>query len=450
MFRKNRLLWILLAVAIVLVLFIVIGKKNGWIGGGDATQVTTEKVSKRTIIEKVSASGKIYPTVEVKLSPDVSGELTELNVKEGDSVKEGQLLAKIKPDIYQAALDRSVAALNTAKANYLQAKAGLGQSQAQFDKAEKDYNRNKQLHDKKVIADADFETIESAYKGAQASLDGANMYMEAAQYNIQSAQASVKEAEQDLMKTTIYAPMGGIITALNIEKGERVLGTTQMEGTDMLHISNLNAIEARVDVSENDVLKLKVGDTSFLDLDAYPDHQFKGVVTEIAKSAKSESQLTTSSEQVTNFVVKILVLKSSYQNLMDSLQQKFPFLPGMSASVQIMTERANQIPAVPIQSVTTRAGAGTSDTSAMKQANASGAKAAPQALVFVYDNGTAKTKNVTTGIQDDQYIEIKSGLSGDEEIISGPFSAISRDLKNGDKVQKVDKQQLYKTASTSK
>jgi HlyD family secretion protein len=381
--------------------------------------------------------------VEVKLSPDVSGEITQLNVKEGDSVKEGQLLAKIKPDIYQAALDRSVAALNTAKANYLQAKAGLEQSQAQFDKAEKDYNRNKQLHDKNVIADADFETIESAYKGAQASLDGAKMYMDAAQYNVQSAQASVTEAQQDLLKTTIYAPMGGIITALNIEKGERVLGTTQMEGTDMLHISNLNAIEARVDVSENDVLKVKVGDTSLLDLDAYPDHQFRGIVSEIAKSAKSQNQLTGTSDQVTNFVVKILVLKSSYKALMDSLMQKFPFLPGMSASVQIMTQTAYQVPAVPIQSVTTRA----TDTSSMKQASASTAKALPQAVVFIDDNGTAETKNVTTGIQDDQYIEIKTGLGGDEDIISGPFSAISRDLKNGDKIQKVDKQQLFKTAS---
>jgi len=444
MFRKNRLLWILLTVAVVLILFVVIEKKKGWIGGGDATQVTTEKVSKRTIIEKVSASGKIYPTVEVKLSPDVSGELTQLNVKEGDSVKEGQLLAKIKPDIYQAALDRSVAALNTAKANYLQAKAGLEQSQVQFDKSEKDYNRNKQLYDKKVIADADFETIESAYKGAQASLDGAKMYMDAAQYNVQSAQASVTEAQQDLLKTTIYAPMGGIITALNIEKGERVLGTTHMEGTDMLHISNLNAIEARVDVSENDVLKVKVGDTALLDLDAYPDHQFRGIVSEIAKSAKSQNQLTGTSDQVTNFVVKILVLKSSYKTLMDSLMQKFPFLPGMSASVQIMTQTAYQVPAVPIQSVTTRA----ADTSAMKQASVSTAKALPQAVVFIDDNGTAKTKNVSTGIQDDQYIEVKSGLSGEEDIISGPFSAISRDLKNGDKVQKVDKQQLFKTAST--
>jgi HlyD family secretion protein len=444
MFR-NRLVIILLIVAVVLAVVLVVGKKQGWIGSSKAQEVSIEKASPRTIIERVSASGKIYPQRDVKLSPDVSGEVVELYVSEGDSVAAGQPLAKIKPDIYVAILDQARAALNTAKANHLQAKATLMQSEAEYEKAQKNYNRNKGLHDQKVIADADWELIESAYKTARAGYESAQMNVDAAQYNVQSAEASVKQAEEDLRKTTIYAPLNGIVTSLKVEQGERVLGTTQFEGTDMMHISDLNAIEAWVDVSENDVLRVKVMDTCEIKLDAYPDRTFKGLVEQIGKSAKVPS--IGQSEQVTNFQVKIWVMPASYQQLKDSLPHKFPFLPGMSASVDIMTRRALNAISVPIQSVTTRSDlfpekrdGEKSDTTKTDEAKKGNGE-----YVFVNENGKAKAIEVKTGIQDDEYIEIVSGLKSDAEVISGPFSAISRMLKDGDAVKVVDKSKLFKT-----
>ncbi|MGB3075959.1 MAG: efflux RND transporter periplasmic adaptor subunit [Chitinophagales bacterium] len=447
MFKKNRVLYILIAIALILVIVLLVGKKQGWIGGSKGTEVSVETVSHKEITERVSASGKIYPELDVKLSPDVSGEVTELYIKEGDSVKAGMVLAKIKPDIYQAILDRSVAALNTSKSNSLQSQAALIQVTAELERSEKNYNRNKDLHNQKVISDADFENIEAAYKAAKANYDGALMTVKAADYSVQSAQASVKEATEDLRKTTIYAPINGIVSQLNIEKGERVLGTTQMQGTDMMHISDLNAIEARVDVSENDVLRVQLGDTSEIELDAYPDKKFKGVVKQIANSAKST--LTGQSEQVTNFEVKILLVKDSYKELIGADGKKFPFLPGMSASVAILTNKVTNVIAVPIQAVTTREE--TEDTLAAKSKTGSDIKntkkdaVKQQEVVFVIKNGIANTVAVKTGIQDDEFIEIKSGLKGDEQVITAPFSAISRLLKNGDVVKVVDKDKLFNT-----
>lgn len=447
MFKKNRLIIILVIVAVVLVGVLLIGKKQGWIGGSKALEVSVEKVSRRSIVERVSASGKIYPQRDVKLSPDVSGEVVELYVTEGDSVVAGQPLAKIKPDIYQAILDRARAALNTSKANHLQAKSALTQASAEYEKAEKNYNRNKSLHDQKVISDADWELIETAYKTAKAGYESAQMNVDAAQYNVQSAEASVKEAEEDLRKTSIFSPLNGIVTRLNVEQGERVLGTTQFEGTDMMHISDLNAIEAWVDVSENDVLRVKMYDTCEIKLDAYPDRKFKGLVEQIGKSAKVPS--VGQSEQVTNFQVKIWMLPDSYRMLKDSVNQKFPFLPGMSASVDIMTRRAVNAISVPIQSVTTRTDIfNEKDKEKEKAADTSKAKVAgppPGEAVFFNDNGKVKAVNVKTGIQDDEYIEILSGLKGDEEIVSGPFSAISRQLNDGDAIKVVDKSKLFKS-----
>lgn len=457
MFTKNRLLIFLIAIVLVLLIVLLIGKQQGWIGGAKAMEVSAEAVSRNDIVERVSASGKIYPQLDVKLSPDVSGEITELYVEEGDSVKAGMVLAKIKPDIYQAILDRSIAALNTARSNSLQSQAALTQVTAEYERAEKNYNRNKALYDQKVISDADFENIDAAYKAAKANYEGAMMTVKAADYNVQSAAASVKQAQEDLNKTTIYAPIDGIVSQLNVEKGERVLGTTQMQGTDMMHISDLNVIEARVDVSENDVLRVQIGDTSEIELDAYPDKKFKGVVHQIANSAKST--LTGQSEQVTNFEVTILLLKDSYKELIGTDGKKFPFLPGMSASVAIMTNKVTNMIAIPIQAVTTR---DPSDTMSAKGDKESSEKAGPDAdktetakketakpleVVFIVDNGKAKLVPVKTGIQDDEYIEIKEGLKGDEQVISGPFSSISRLLKNGDAITVVDKSELFKTES---
>ncbi|MEO6166211.1 MAG: efflux RND transporter periplasmic adaptor subunit [Chitinophagales bacterium] len=454
MFKKNRILILLIAIVIILLIVLLVGKKQGWIGGSKATEVSAEMVSHKDIVERVSASGKIYPQLDVKLSPDVSGEVTELYVKEGDSVKSGIVLAKIKPDIYQAILDRSIAALNTSKSNSLQSQAALTQVTAEYERSEKNYNRNKDLHNQKVISDADFESIDAAYKAAKANYEGAQMTVKAADYSVQSAAASVKEAQEDLRKTTIYAPISGIVSQLNIEKGERVLGTTQMEGTDMMHISDLNAIEARVDVSENDVLRVQLGDTAEIELDAYPDKKFKGVVNQIANSAKST--LTGQSEQVTNFEVKILLVKDSYQELIGADGKQFPFLPGMSASVAIMTNTVTNVIAIPIQSVTTRDPVDTIANKSKPEGSATQKAAVvapnkrkesmkPEEVVFVVSNGIAKTVPVKTGIQDDEFIEIKSGLKGDEQVITGPFSAISRLLKSGDAVKTVEKDKLFNT-----
>jgi HlyD family secretion protein len=441
----------------VLLIVLLIGKQQGWIGGAKAMEVSVEAVSRKDIVERVSASGKIYPQLDVKLSPDVSGEITELYVEEGDSVKAGMVLAKIKPDIYQAILDRSIAALNTAKSNSLQSQAALTQVTAEYERAEKNYNRNKALYDQKVISDADFENIDAAYKAAKANYEGAMMTVKAADYNVQSAAASVKQAQEDLNKTTIYAPIDGIVSQLNVEKGERVLGTTQMQGTDMMHISDLNVIEARVDVSENDVLRVQIGDTTEIELDAYPDKKFKGVVHQIANSAKST--LTGQSEQVTNFEVTILLLKDSYKELIGTDGKKFPFLPGMSASVAIMTNKVTNMIAIPIQAVTTRDPSDTmsskgdkeisekADIDSDKTETSKKETSKPLEVVFIVDNGKAKLVPVKTGIQDDEYIEIKEGLKGDEQVISGPFSSISRLLKNGDAITVVDKSELFKTES---
>ena len=457
MFTKNRLLIFLIAIVLVLLIVLLIGKQQGWIGGAKAMEVSAEAVSRNDIVERVSASGKIYPQLDVKLSPDVSGEITELYVEEGDSVKAGMVLAKIKPDIYQAILDRSIAALNTARSNSLQSQAALTQVTAEYERAEKNYNRNKALYDQKVISDADFENIDAAYKAAKANYEGAMMTVKAADYNVQSAAASVKQAQEDLNKTTIYAPIDGIVSQLNVEKGERVLGTTQMQGTDMMHISDLNVIEARVDVSENDVLRVQIGDTSEIELDAYPDKKFKGVVHQIANSAKST--LAGQSEQVTNFEVTILLLKDSYKELIGTDGKKFPFLPGMSASVAIMTNKVTNMIAIPIQAVTTRDPSDTmsakgdkeisekADIDSDKTETAKKETAKPLEVVFIVDNGKAKLVPVKTGIQDDEYIEIKEGLKGDEQVISGPFSSISRLLKNGDAITVVDKSELFKTES---
>ena len=434
---KKLMIWLGIGVG-ALLLFVIIGKKAGWISSDNSEKVAAEKVSKRDIVEKVSASGKIYPVTEVKISPDVSGEIVELPIEEGDSVVQGQLLAKIKPDIYIAQVDRSVASVNNAKANELNAESQLTQIVVQFEKSEKDYKRNKDLFDKKVISQSEFDQYDANYKSAKANKDGTQQAVDAAKFMVNSAQASLKEANDQLNKTSIYAPMSGIVTGLNVEKGERVVGTSQMAGTEIMRVANLFAMEARVDVSENDVLKVSVGDTTEIEVDAYPDKVFKGVVYQVANSANSSSSLV-STETVTNFTVKILLDQSSFVDMIDVKHKKFPFLPGMTASVNILTNHVYGVTVVPIQSVTTREDSTSKSGTEKKKTT----KEKQKEIVFVLENGEAKKVIVTTGIQDDEYIEIKSGLKGDEEIITAPYSAISRRLKDKMKVKKVDKKELY-------
>lgn len=441
MANKKRPILIYLGVAIVILLILlVVGKKAGWFGGAKPEEVSVEKATLRTIVETVSASGKIQPEIEVKISPDVSGEIIGLYVKEGDKVKKGQLLVKIRPDVYESYLDRATASLNNSKAN-------LANSEARFIQAEQAYNRNTKLHKDKVISDADYEQIKSAYMIAKADV-------EASRFNIKSAEASVKEAKDNLVKTTIFAPVDGTVSKLNVELGERVVGTSQMSGTEMMRIANLNSMEVNIDVNENDINRLSLGDTATIEVDAFIDKKFKGVVTEIANSA---NVVGTSADQVTNFTVKIRVLPESYENLSRDKNMPSPFRPGLSATVDIQTEKISNILTVPIQSVTTRddttnLGTSPSIKVASKKDNTKkddSKKSTEKSqeffeYVFVVNAGKTEMILVKTGIQDDQYIQVISGLKEGQEVVTAPYLSISKKLKNGSLVKVVKEEDLFK------
>ena len=441
----NKTFKILVIVVLALVVLAIVGKKMEWFGKSDMIQVITEKVEQRQIIETVAANGKIQPEVEVKISPDVSGEITELLVKEGEKVKKGDLLAKVNPDIYLSNVDRVTASLNTSKAN-------LANSKARFIEAEATFKRNKKLWEEGVISDAEFE-------GISANLDVAEQTMIASQYNIESATASLKEANDNLAKTMIYAPVTGIVYMLAIEKGERVVGTSQMAGTEMMRLANLNEMEVSVEVNENDIVRVNKGDTTEIEVDAYLDREFRGVVTEVANSANTEG---VGSDQVTNFTVKIRILQDSYEDLIDSINPGIlPFRPGMSATVEIRTEIADYVYAVPIQAVTIREDTADVEAETVKKeqpAETDGDSGATQdgskskkagkkeECVFVYIEGKSSLRWVEIGIQDNDYMEIKKGLEDSLNVIIGPYSAISKKLKDGARVEKVTKDELYSSS----
>ncbi|MEY4307861.1 MAG: hypothetical protein RL422_64 [Bacteroidota bacterium] len=437
-----------------------LAKKMEWIGKVEPTEVEFAKVTRSTIIEKVSASGKIQPEVEVKLSPDVSGEIVSLNVAEGDSVVAGQELLKIRPDNYVSLLARAEAQMNATKANMEQSKAVLAQSEARLSKAKIDYDRNAKLHKDKVISDADFDQFVSAYTVAKQDLEAAKANVNAANYNVKSSQATLKEAKTNLTKTTIYAPQSGIISKLNVELGERVVGTSQMAGTEMLRIANLNKMEVRVNVNENDITRVSIGDTVLIDVDAFSssERKFKGVVYEIASSANSSGTASAvSNDAVTEFEVKIRVLRSSYADLIKG-KLSYPLKPGMTASVEILTNRKENIATVPLSSVTTREiGAevkegekkeedGTNSTNANDALEAKKRKENTKEVVFVMEKGKAKMIQVKTGISDFENIEIVSGLKEGQEIISGPYATVAKKLKEGDLVKKKDPKAAEKAA----
>jgi HlyD family secretion protein len=416
--KNNKILKILLPIVIVLILFAVIGKKAGWFGKALTVKVAVENAEKRTIVETITANGKIQPEKEVKISPDVSGEIVELTIKEGYSVEKGQLLLRIKPDNYISQRDRSLAEISSAQAR-------RAQSEAQFTQAELSFKRNKQLFDQQTISKSDFEQAEATYNVAKAELD-------AAKFAITSAEASLKDANENLTKTSIYAPMTGTVSMLLVELGERVAGTNLMAGTELMRVADLSRMEAQVQVNENDIPRVKLGDTALIEVDAYLDQKFKGIVTEIANSAKTTG---VSADQVTNFDVKILVLPQSYQKLVDA-GDKNPFRPGMSATVDIRTQSKPNIITVPIQSVTTR-------TDTTKVAGTPSEKDI-RTIVFVTDGKYALAKDVKTGIQDNSYIEILSGISLNDRVISSPFSAISKKLSDSTQIEVVKKEELFK------
>lgn len=431
-------------IAVIFIVLAIIGKKAGWFGKEIQYKVAVEKAQKRSIVEIITANGKIQPETEVKMTPEVSGEIIELNVKEGDAVNQGQILGKIRPDTYISARDRAIAAVNNSKASLANIKAMLGQVEARFNQTELSYKRNKKLWEQKTISQSEWESADASYQSAKAEIEAAKQNVNSAEFMIKSSEASLKEANENLIKTTMYAPMTGTISMLNVEKGEKVVGTNLMSGTEMMRIANLDRMEVKVDVNENDIVRVKLGDTAIIEVDAYLGDKFNGVVTEIANSATSTA--AASADQVTNFQVKVLLLKTSYKHLTDK-GIKYPFRPGMSATVEIQTETKNNIMTIPIQAVTTLTDSMLisevgKDTAIVKWTR--GKKDNLEEVVFVVKDNKVRITPVKTGIQDNNYIELTSEINKDDKIVISPFSVISKKLKHGSIVKVVDSKDLFK------
>ncbi|MCW3462189.1 efflux RND transporter periplasmic adaptor subunit [Chitinophaga nivalis] len=452
--KKKTLYW-LIGILGSLVILLMVLKSSGVIGKEEGIKVAVDKASRKNIIEVVTASGKIYPEVEVKVSSDVSGEITDLLVMEGDSVKKGQVLARIYADIYGSMVDKAAASVSQSQAQLANTTASLNSYKARLDQNKAAFNRNRELLNQKVISKSEFETSEATYLASLADYNAAVQQINSSKYAVQSAQANLNEANKNLGRTTIAAPMGGIISLLSVKKGERVVGTAQMTGTEMLRIADMNAMEVRVDVGENDVPKVKYGDTAIIEVDAYNNRQFKGVVTQIASSSKGAANATatttSSAEQVTSYIVHIRILASSYQDLIDpKAPRSFPFRPGMSASVDIQTRHVNNVLSIPINAVTTREDTThNGDKKKQEQDNTTASSAADtkpalnEVVFLLQKDNTVKMVSVKTGVQDDSYIQITAGVAEGDQIISAPYSAVSRTLGNGKKVEVVPKAQLF-------
>lgn len=422
---SKKTLIIVIATVVLLILVLILGKNAGWFGNsGNFKEVETQKVVLMDIVEKVSATGKIQPEVEVKISSEVSGEIILLPFKEGHQVKKGDLLVRVNPDLIQSAVNRS-------QATYKNIKAGLEQAEASLREAKLSHDRNQQLFEKGIISKSEWDKAVSGYEIAQAS-------QQSAYYNVQSAGASVSEAKDNLNRTTIYAPMSGTISKLDVELGERVVGTQQMAGTEILRVANLNNMEVEIDVNENDIVKVQIGDSTIVEVDAYLKKEFRGVVTAIANSAAS----ALTADQVTNFKVKVSILKESYQDLVEGKGEDFsPFRPGMTATVDIITKKRKNTVSVPISAIVIK-----TDTSSIKKSSGKKANEQDDTLqkvqneekfecVFVKNNDEAKLRVVKTGIQDDTNIEILSGLKAGDVIIVGPYNVVSKTLNPGDKIE---------------
>ncbi len=407
-----------------------LARSQGWVGKPPTKKVQFGTAQKNTIIEIVSASGKVQPVDVVSISAEVSGEIKELYIKEGDSVQVRTPLLKIRPDNLQAIVERLEATLNTQRANLAQARARAAQSKARFIQSEMSFKRNQQLFEQKVISTQEFEVAQADFESAKADLEASEQGVEAAKFTVLSAEASLDEARKNLGLTNVYAPIAGIVTKLSVEKGETVLGTQQMQGTEILRIANLNDMEVRVNVNENDIIRIDLGDTAVIDVDSYSyrKEQFKGIVTAIANSANT----TASTDVVTEFEVKILILNESYKHLI-SKDNPSPFRPGMTASVDIITERKENILTVPLAAVTTR-----SDQATDGKAPSSTSGGDLKEVVFLRDGNKVKLVEVTTGISDFENIEVLSGLSEGQEVVRGPFLMISKTLKDGDLVESLE------------
>ncbi|MBC6490968.1 efflux RND transporter periplasmic adaptor subunit [Flavihumibacter stibioxidans] len=456
---NKKLVWIIVGV-VVLVGGLFGLKQAGVIGKDEGIKVTAEKVEKRTIIETVNASGKVYPEVEVKVSSDISGEIIELTVEEGDSVRKGQVLARIFADLYLTQRDQVAAAVKQQQAQVDNSQAQLEALKSALAQSEAQYKRQQQLMSEKVISRSEFEQAENAYNTAKANYNAGLQGIKGNQAGVQSAQANLQRANKDLGRTTIIAPMNGVVSLLAVKKGERVVGTAQMTGTEMMRIADMDKIEVRVDVGENDIPKVHLGDSALVEIDAYTSRKFKGIVTQIASSSTTLGSATAASTDVTNYKVHIRLLPESYQDLIDPSRPKnFPFRPGMSASADIQTRRHINVLAVPINAVTTRekdsdkavvetkTSAGSAEENNQQEEDRRSISAELDEVVFVLqaDKTTIKRVKVRTDIQDISYIEVLSGLKAGDEVITGPYSLISKTLKDKDKVTVVKKEELFET-----
>jgi len=443
--KSKKWLFILLGLILILILVAVFKSKKS----STATSVSTEKVERKTIVETVAASGKIQPETEVNISSDVSGEIIDMPVKEGQYVEIGDLLVKINPDLVQSAMNRAEAALNTSKANLAGAKARLAQSESQFQNAKASFDRNKKLFEDQVISQSEFDQAKANYEVAKSDVDAARESVEAAKFNVKSAEATLSEAKENLGRTSIYSPISGTVIKVEKEKGERVVGTAQMAGTEIMRVADLSVMEVAVEVNENEIIRVNLGDTTEIEVDAFFGESFLGVVTEVANSANVTG---VSADQVTNFDVKIRMLPHSYKHLMKEVQSSHsPFRPGMSATVDIRTKVADQVIAVPIQAVTTRKTSLQKDSVEVKEKKpATSVEAEEDEVVFVVEDGKAKMVKVESGIQNTSYIEINSGLEEGQEVITAPYMAVSKLLKEGMEVKVTSKKKLYQSTSIKK
>jgi HlyD family secretion protein len=447
---NKSLKWVLIIVGILAVLFV--GAKM--LGGSSktGTKITAEKSQKRTIIETVNASGKVYPEVEVKISPDISGEIVELNVQEGDSVKKGQVLARIYADIYSSQRDEAAARVTQSQATVANSEANLNALKAQLDQAKLTYDRYKGLHDEKVISDAEFEQYQTQYRTAQSQYNAAQQNIRSLRAATQSTRTSLEAANKNLGRTVLVSPMNGVISSLSVKKGERVAGNSFALGTEMMRVAEMDVMEVRVDVGENDIVKVSIGDSADIEVEAYNNRKFRGIVTQIASSTKTAQ---TATGDVTNYEVRIRIDPSSYNDLIDpSKPKKFPFRPGMNASADIKTKRKDNVVSVPIAAVAARVKGSDKSVADEKkekekgkdpnaeEVNISGDEL--EEVVFVIkQDGTVEKRTVTTGIQDMNFIEITTGLKEGEQIVTAPFDAVNKTMKSGDKVNIVTKDKLF-------
>jgi HlyD family secretion protein len=450
---KKKIFWII-AVLVVVILVAIGLKSAGVIGKDEGTKVATEKVIKRTIIETVNASGKVFPEIEVKVSPDISGEIVDLQVQEGDSVRRGAVLAKIYADIYSTQRNVAAAEVDRQQAMLANNRAQLASLQSALDLAKRTYDRQKQLLADKVISSAEFEQAENSYRGAQANYNGALENIRSAQAAIQSSQANLERANKDLSRTAVLAPMDGVVSLLSVKEGERVVGSNMMAGTEMMRIADMSVIEVQVDVSENDIPKVSFGDSALVEVEAYTGRKFKGLVSKIASSSTTVGNQAGAANDVTNYKVHIRLLRESYKDLIDpSRPRAFPFRPGMNASADIQTNTRENVMAAAINAVTTRE-PGTDKVVQAKKDNKQEEGLQEQTKNTLSDNldevvfvlqadGTVKRVKVKTGVQDINYIEITEGLKGGEEIVIAPYNVVSKQLKDGMKVKVVPQDKLF-------